>query len=220
MRKNIYFITILLLVAIGGGIFVLYKQITHSTPSSTPMGERENIKTYVSSFSLEKAPSQSLKGNISDMDGEIKWQARMATEAAKINSPIEIQQGENLFTGEDGSFTLTFLGVCIVDIIENTEIDVIQTLPKNIVFSQIDGTVTYSNLGENPITVRTSYLLTQFDGDIKIVRDSEKSTITISVITGNAIFAYNDKELVSHTVEAKNGQTYTFNYGTRQGVLK
>lgn len=219
MKKN-YLIVLVLFIAIGIGLFVLIKQKKTTIPSTTLSNETTVAPTNFSDFSLEKAPSQSLKGILSNMNGEIKWQARTATEAAIINSPIEIQQGENLFTGDNSNLTLTFLGTCIIDIFEKTEVDIIQTLPKNLVFSQVDGTATYSNLGENPITVRTSYLLTQLEGDVKIVRNSEKSTVIITVITGNVTFAYNDKNLKSHVIKAKEGQIFTFNYGTQKGVLK
>src|SRR3989344_3525327 len=47
-------------------------------------------------FSLENAPSESLKGKIEKMSGDIFWFGRVATEPARISSPIDVQQGENL----------------------------------------------------------------------------------------------------------------------------
>jgi len=73
------------------------------------------------------------------MKGNIDWQGRTATEAAGISAPITIQQGENLITEAGGSLTLVFQNACSLNFSEKTEIDIIQTLPADIVFSQSAG---------------------------------------------------------------------------------
>ena len=186
------------------------------SPSTTPL-LKENIST---NFSLKNAPSESLRGTISSMSGEISWQSRVATEAAVITTPLEIQQGEDLITGENGTLKLSFPNACDINLSENTEVDIIQTLPLSIVFSQITGTAEYTKVGSSPVTIRTSYLLSEITGNVIIERDTDNQIVTVTIRPGEVIFAYNDSKFVSHVVNAKAGQTYTFNYGTRKGVLK
>lgn len=171
-------------------------------------------------FSLENAPSGTIKGAITKMEGDVSWQSRVATEAAIITAPITIQQGENLKTGSKSGILLNFQDAVSVDISENTEIDVIQTLPTNIVYSQPSGSAKYFKLGTFPVSVRTKYLLAAIDGDVTISYDQAKPAITLKISNGSATLAYNDKKYISHEVVLSKGQTYTFNYDTRKGVVK
>jgi len=184
----------------------------------SPLAETAIKKT--SAFSLENAPSESLKGEITNMIGEISWQGRIATEAAKIITPITIQQGEKLITGEKSSLSLTFNNACSIDLSEKTEVDIIQTLPANIVFSQTSGTGEYVRTGNYPISIRVLKLLVEINGNISISIDPQKPIITLTIKSGNALVAYNDLKYVSHEVMVKNNQTFTFNYDKRKGVLK
>jgi hypothetical protein len=171
-------------------------------------------------FSLENAPSESLRGQITEMKGNIDWQGRTATEAAKISIPITIQQGENLITEEGSSLSLNFPGACSLNFSEKTEIDIIQTLPADMVFSQASGAAEYSKTGSYPIDIRSSALLTELTGEATISRNPQKPVVTVFVKSGSAVVAYNDLKYISHEVTINAGQTYTFNYGTRKGVAK
>lgn len=186
----------------------------------SPLAETNTNTKKISAFSLENAPSESLKGEIITMTGDISWQGRTATEAAKILFPITIQQGEKLITGEKGSLSLTFDNACSVDLSEKTEFDIIQTLPANIVFSQTSGTGEYVKTGSYPVSIRALKLLAEVDGIISISIDSEKPIITLTVKSGNALIAYNDSKYISHEVSVGSNQSFSFNYDTKKGVLK
>lgn len=206
----------LLLLFLGAGLVVvssfLYPQITLA-PTKKP------IKT--SHFSLTKAPKKSLKGQIIDYSGEIKYQSRVATQAAELtNFSQKIQQGEDYFTEENSSLSLIFPNHVQLDLAENTELKIIQTLPTTMVFSQLNGEVEYQTLGEYPVSVRTAFLLTELRGNVLISRDSENSLVTIEVKSGEAKLGYNDLTYQSHTLTLKPKDTYVFNYDTRQGELK
>lgn len=173
-----------------------------------------------SSFSLENAPTESLKGNIIKMTGDIRWQSRVATESSKISTPVAIQQGEKLGTGEKSSLSLVFPDACSVDFSENTEIEIIQTLPANLVFFQTSGIGEYNKTGSDPISIRTKNLLIEVDGDIVVSINPKKPVVTLTLKTGKAIVAYNDLRFISHEVILIPGKIYTFNEDTRKGVLK
>ncbi|PIS16081.1 hypothetical protein COT62_00255 [Candidatus Roizmanbacteria bacterium CG09_land_8_20_14_0_10_41_9] len=184
----------------------------------SPIAETTTQKT--SSFSLENAPTESLKGKITTMEGEINWQGRIATEPAKLSSPVAIQQGEKLITGEKSNLSLVFPDACLVEFSEKTEVDVIQTLPANIVFSQISGTGEYIKMGSYPVSIRIVNLLVEEDGDMVVFIDPEEPIVTLTIKSGKAIVAYNDSDFISREVALVDGQTFIFNYDTRIGDLK
>lgn len=204
-----------LLIGIFGlalaGYFLYPKLDTNSKP--------KQINT--SQFSLTKAPSQSLKGKIIDYSGEVFYQSRTATQAAELtNFNLVVQQGEDYLTKEDSGLSLLFPNHIQLELAENTELKIIQTLPQATVFSQLNGEVEYQTLGEYPLSVRTAYLLTELNGNILITRDSENSLVEIEVKSGQARLGYNDLNYQSHTLNLSAGEIFIFNYDTRQGDLK
>jgi|WetSurMetagenome_2_1015567.scaffolds.fasta_scaffold42147_4 hypothetical protein len=206
------------LIAVGAGYGInLIKNTKTALISSTVPGVKQNIDI---SFSPKNAPTDSLKGQITNMTGWIDWQGRTATESTRISSPITIQQGENLQTKENSSLSLTFLEVGTVEMSEKTEIDIIQTLPSNIVFLQASGSAKYTKTGSDPITIRAKKLIASMEGELAVSVDEEKPLVTLTQKSGSTTIAFNDLKYVSHLLKISEGQTYTFNYGTRKGVLK
>src|SRR3989339_420388 len=178
------------------------------------LGNSSYAKTK-SPFSLAKPPAKSLKGQIIDYAGEIKYQSRTATQSAKlVNFNRQVQQGEDYFTGEEAALTISFKNHCRLSMKENTELKIIQTLPKTMVFSQLNGEIQYQVLGKNPISIRTAYLLTELEGTGLITRDSEKSLVTVTIKSGQAKLAYNDLNYQSNTLTLEAGDSYVFNYDT------
>jgi hypothetical protein len=213
---------ILLVLAIFAIIAFVYYFSKDKKPESSsvysPMTEIVSEKT--SFFSLENAPKESIKGEITSMSGDISWQSRTATEASKLSSFSEVLQGEKYITGEDSNLSLSFENVCLIDLSSETEVEIIQTLPSSIVFSQTSGVGKYTKKGSNTISIRVLKLLVEIDGEILISIDSEDPIITLEVNSGSAIAAYNDLEYLSHEVSVYNGKTFTFNYDKRKGVLE
>src|SRR4051812_23316232 len=84
---------------IGGGIFIWNHHASESKKS-----------TFVKDvpFTIDIPPKNSDRGIISSLKGEVKWESRAATEAARITSPVEIVQAEKLETEEDGNVTVHF----------------------------------------------------------------------------------------------------------------
>jgi hypothetical protein len=205
----------IIIFAIVFGLSKMKDKESTAIPSTTQVITQKN-----SAFSLENAPKESLKGKITTMTGEIGWQGRTATEEAKLSSPITIQQGEKLESGEKSNLSLLISDACSVEFWENTEIEIIQTLPTNIVFSQTKGTGEYIKVGNYPVSIRVMNLLADVDGDVIISINPKKPYVTINTKSGKVTAAYNDSKLVSHEVALIKGQTFTFNYGTKRGVLK
>ncbi|KKQ47724.1 MAG: hypothetical protein US67_C0047G0011, partial [Candidatus Woesebacteria bacterium GW2011_GWD1_38_10] len=116
--------------------------------------------------------------------------------------------------------TIEFDNACIIEMSENTSVNVIQTLPINLVFRQSDGSAVFNRTGENPLSVRTLSLLSDINGKAKITIDKDKNTIYLEVISGSTTVAYNDLEFISRQMTIEENQTYTFNQDTRKGVLR
>ena len=195
----------------------LIKNTNSTLISSTVSGVKQNIDI---SFSPENAPTDSLKGQITSMTGWVDWLGRTATESTRISSPIMIQQGENLQTKENSSLSFIFPEVGTVAMSGKTEVDIIQTLPTNIVFLQASGAAEYTKTGSDPITIRAKKLIASMEGELAISIDEERPWVTLTQKSGSTMVAFNDLKYVSHEIKMVAGQTYTFNYGMRKGVLK
>lgn len=170
----------------------------------------------VSRFSLVKAPSQSLVGVITSMNGDVMYEPRLATEAAKISSPTEVQQGEGVSVGEVGSAIITFKDAAEIDINSNSGVDVIQTLPANLVFKQTLGTVSYKKLGTYPVSVRVGHLLIENGGEVKVSFTKDSPLTTVVVIDGSVKIAYNNLYNVSQVKTLSSGATLIFNEANRR----
>ena len=221
MLKKIllFLVPFLITMAAVVGYFKLTQKIsTISIPNLPSVSFSDLVK--FSRFSLEKAPSQSLVGSITSMTGDVEYESRVATEAAKISSPVSIQQGESLTTGETGKLILNFKDTVDISVDENSGISVIQTLPADLVFWQTLGSVEYKKLGTHPVSIRVGHLVIENEGDMKISFTKDSPVTTIVMINGTGTVAYNSLNNVSRVVNITTGQILKFNEGTRRVVLR
>lgn len=169
-------------------------------------------------FSLANAPTDSLIGTISALSGTVSWQSRIADNPVTLQSPRQIQQGESLFTGSDGSLALTFPTIATITLLKNSQINIIQTLPVNVVIQQIDGTVTYiAQSSTTPLSIRALDLLTtSTNGQVIISVDKVKSLITLSVVNGSATIAYTDTNNKSQVMTLAVNKKIIFNNNTKK----
>ena len=220
MKKVLLFLIPFLITAtVTVGYFKLTQKISSFSIPNLPSVSFSDLVKF-SRFSLEKAPSQSLVGTIISMNGEVEYEKRLATESARINSPVPVQQGESLTTGIDGKVILTFEKAVEINILPETSVGVIQTLPADMVFTQTVGSAEYKKLGTLPVSIRSRHLLIKNDGDITVSVDKLKPIITVSVTSGSATFAYNNINNISRVVEVVEGKILTFNDDTRRVVVK
>jgi len=153
--------------------------------------------------------------------GIIKWQSRIATQAAQISSPVPIQQGEQLETGDNGKATIEFPNVSLINISPDSQINFAQTLPVNLVMVQNKGMVEYQKLGENEISVRVLHLLIeQVAGDMTISIDKDQPWVIVYIKKGMVKIAYNDSQNISQEVTVNEGQQLSFNDLTREVTLQ
>ena len=207
------------------GYFKLTQKIsTINIPSLPNISFSDLVK--VSRFSLSKAPSESLVGDITNMQGIVKFQDRVATESAILTSPIvDVQQGESFETGSNGSFGLAFPSLsdnpkAEITVSPNTNLNIVQTLPADLVFSQTTGVAEYRKLADIPVTIRSLHLLIEDDGDITITLDDSAPFVTVVVNSGSATVAYNNISNISRVLTVNAGQKLTFNDHTRRVVIK
>lgn len=172
------------------------------------------------SFSIENAPSEAIKGTVTRMSGQVFWEARTATEAAEVNNLVNLQQGEQIQTGETGSMDIVFPNAIQIKAEPKTQIDFVQTLPVNFVASIASGSAEFKKVSTIPVTIRALHLLvkvnsTQEAGDLSIGIDEEKGLVNLNIISGSITVAFNDLNLVSKEVNFTSGQRVTFNDLTR-----
>jgi hypothetical protein len=218
-RAILFLIPFLITTVLVVGYFKLTQKITAIKIPSLPSVSFSDLVKF-SRFSLDKAPSQSLVGVITSMNGEVKHEKRLATESAKINSPVPIQQGESLTTGVDGNLVLTFEKAAEIIISSDTSVGIIQTLPADLVFSQSSGTVEYKKLASLPVSIRSLHLLIENEGDITVSVDKIYPYVTVTINSGSATFAYNNVNNISRVWKFDAGTTLIFNDDTRRVALK
>jgi hypothetical protein len=171
-------------------------------------------------FSIATPPSQSLIGDITSVVGEVAWESRVATEPAMIGMNRKIQQGEKLKTGP-GIVVVKFANVAELLIDNNAEIDFSQTLPTGFVFHQTEGTITYSRLGEVPLSVRAMHVLIDQElGEISLTVNTIDQIVTVSVITGSIRVGFNDPTLNTNVLDVHAGEKLIFYDDTREVEIK
>ena len=168
-------------------------------------------------FSLDVAPSQSLKGTAFPLKDEVFWQSRIATVPAKISKPKQIQQGEEIVTKDQGQASVTFKDMLDLFILPKTEVDFVQTLPENIVINQNSGSVQYSKLGESPVSIRSlSLLVTILKGEVTISVDENQTFVTAEINKGSISVGYNDSRQITQTFNVSEGKRLIFNNYTKK----
>jgi hypothetical protein len=163
------------------------------------------------SFNIANPPSDSVKGKILEMSGEIFWEGRIATTESQLISQIDIQQGESIRTGEQGILSVDFKNQALVKLSSKTKVDFIQTIPSNFVANIASGSAEFKKLSTVPVSIRARHLLINIkSGKISIGVDSESSLVNLSIIEGGITVAYNDLNLVSHLQELDAPQRISF----------
>jgi hypothetical protein len=172
-------------------------------------------------FSLEDAPTDSLRGTIATFSGEVQWQSRTATMPAALTVTRTLQQGEEVVTGDDGTLTLLFPTLLRIALKPNTSLSALQTIPNALVFAQQTGSATYTQLLTTPLSVRSRYLLIQQNaGTMTVMVDADTGDSTIAVLQGSVTVAYNDSANVSTVQTISEGNTFIFQGSNRQGIIK
>jgi hypothetical protein len=157
------------------------------------------------------------------MSGEIKWQSRVATEAAQIKKPISIQQGEELISGEDGSATIYYQNGLRLFLSPGSHVSFVQMLSTNFVFNQLKGEVEYQKRSSVPLAIRSLHLLIQMDdsnGDIQMTIDEKTAEVDLIIRRGSVRIAFNDEKNLSNVINLREGDHYQFDDKKRQGSLE
>jgi hypothetical protein len=170
-------------------------------------------------FSIEAAPTESIKGTIMKRQGEILWESRIATEPAALTENVLIKQGERLVTGDNGTVTVDFPKVGLISLNEDADLSFIQALPVDFVVQQKKGLVKYEIQGDVPLSIRIrSGLVTKASGTIEITVTEDDSLIYISPVEGTATIGFNDLDFVSQVFTLREGETYEYNSDERTAI--
>jgi hypothetical protein len=173
-----------------------------------------------SSFSLGVAPRESLRGTVVSLSGEVGWQSRTATQASQIIKPTQIQQGEEIVTGEKGRASVAFSDKVNITINPATQINFIQTLPANILIGQNNGSAEYKNLNNTSLSVRSQDLLIKITrGAVDISVSKTQPRITIDVKEGSITAGYNDLSYKTQVLNAQSGNRLIFRTDTKRASL-
>ena len=171
-------------------------------------------------FSLENAPSNSLRGTIATMSGTISWLSRTGSKPIKLIKPRTIQQGEALGTGADGKAVVTIQNDAALELSPNAHLALIQLLPQNFVFLQDKGSILYENSIKVPISVRNYDLLTVMTkGVMTVLVDATKKTVTVAVEKGTVQEGFEDTQNNSTVISVATGQTFVFDETTKTGSV-
>ena len=199
----------------------IYFAKNHSVPEPIITIGKKASSFEPTKFSLENAPSESIKGQITNMSGEIWWQSRTATEPAKLTEAITIQQGETLIASDEGKLTVSFSPAATITLFPETQVEIIQTLPLNLVFNQTKGIGQYQVSGTSPVTIRSFNLIVNIDkGLLNIDTDEETGVVILSLKTGAAKVGYNSPEFESRVWQLEPGDIFEYDSNERRGYFK
>ncbi len=210
---------LLLVLSIVISFAATYIFVKPPVKSSANANKIDKLQDTASSFSLEEAPNKSLRGKLAKIAGDVKIQTRKATEPAALSSETEIQQGEVLVTGEDGSLTVEFKNGARLRVSAESNVDFAQTLPEHIVIVQKEGNVRYQSAKNSVMSVRSMHLLADIaaGSDVTIEKDAELLNFTVK--KGSVKMAFNDLENITTKIIVAEGETYVFNDDTREGEI-
>lgn len=212
MLKQILLVIVFFAVGFIGVLGVSYSLITHNPPKTSPITTK---------FSFEKAPSQALVGNIVFLSGDTGWISRTATTSSTIKSPIKLQQGEGVTTGTDGKLQFIFPSAVSVSLMANSQVNIIQTLPVNIMLQEVQGTASYTRINL-PVSIRALDMVMTLEkaATVQVQVDPKTSRVFATVTNGTITVAYTDTNNTSNLISVKSGEKLVFNNNTKEEVIR
>lgn len=199
----LYFAAGLLLV-----FFYFRNSLFLSSQKQTSLLQQISIKPQ---FSLENAPTDSLRGAIVTLSGQVFWKSRTASESAQIFQPQQVQQGEAVETKKEGFANIEIAEGLIILMSQNSMLDFIQTLKTNFLLQQNFGAISYVKSNYIPLTIRIDNLIIKLgSGELNAVSDINGTQITLELARGRATLAYNDNNFVTQIVEMADQETIVF----------
>lgn len=194
-------------VTVGAYLLINRQSVLSSSPS------------VASKFSLEKPPTDALSGEVTALSGKVVWQSRLPDQAPiLLTGPRKVQQGEEIDTDDKASAVISFPDIATISASAKTQINIVQTLPANIVIQQKQGTAVYDK-GESaiPVSVRELDLLVNLGkGQSSITLDKDKQQVTVAVKTGQVTISYTDTQNVTQVQDIKKGQRIVFDNNTKK----
>ncbi len=140
-------------------------------------------------------PADSQKGELSDISGDVKVQSFykdsffQATASAKI-----VQQGDTVLNGSRASALVSFTNYADLKLGSNAEIVFSGLMPGQFLIWQKGGTVIYTTIGNEKLSIRSLNALVSLEGGIKIVTDSYYGTVSLAMTDGTATIGFEDKD--------------------------
>ncbi len=207
---------IFLSVILGGSFTLIY--FGWRTTAPPPSRQATSLPQPLPAFSWAAAPSQTLTGQVLAVSGDFTWQSRTATAPAAFLTPPVLQQGDSLFAGASGSALISFPPAAGLAVYPKTRLNIIQTLPSDLVFEQLGGRVDYSASSSSPLSVRAAHLLVRLTaGSLSVAFNTPSNRITVTVSTGSATLAFNDLNLQTQVATLSARRSYLYNDATRRG---
>lgn len=215
---------LIFLVAVSFGVlfFIIFAK-TQPQPMATPSTNNTTLPYAPSKFSIENAPSESLKATIASHSGTLKFESRVATEPAEIKEiPTQMQQGEIIQTNENSTAFLRFPDLLTINMTPETSVEFVQTLPQNLVIAQTTGAARYTKTNPvTPLSIRSLHLLiNQNEGEFTVFVDPEEAGVSVQSVKGEITVAYNDTDNVVQTVTIPEEKKLTFDDDNRDYILK
>lgn len=215
------FIIGILFIIVGAFIAFVFVSLNKSVGTDNTVTTNTLATIAKTKFSMSSAPSESLRGIVNDIKGQVRWQSRTATTSANLVDTILIQQGENISTGQDGQLNIQFASSSAMMLSANTEVEVIQTLPTSMVFRQSKGSARYSALAKTPVSVRILNALVNIkSGVVTIEIDGETGLVMLSQESGASTIAYNSPDYVTKVWDIDAPEKFEYDSNEQRGYYR
>lgn len=205
-------------IIVGLGLVALY---TKFFPVPIQKIEKEQTVPPASHFSIEHAPSNSIKATIATFSGKVEWLSRVATEASRLTTIRKLQQGEDIATDETGTATLQFPNLGSITLQPNTKLSIIQTIPADIVLQQNSGSVIYEKTGTLPLSIHSlALLIEQKVGTMRVTVNTNRDIVTVTVTKGSVTAAFEDGNNTTQLREISEGHILQFDSDANEAIIK
>lgn len=181
---------------------------TIETPSPTP----------TINFSIETPPRLSLKGKVASLSSNVFYISRSSSQEQIFNPDQQVLQGETIISSNSANIQFSFYQDNLVKLSEKTSLEIIQSLPNNIVYKQISGNAYYKISNQKTSVIITPLLLFSDSGEFTISIDDKRKILKVTVSQGEITIAFNDTQYNSIVKSFKKRETLSFDLVNKQIV--
>lgn len=180
----------------------------------SPLSKEVTPIMLISPVAVEP-PSESQKGTLSEVQGDVLHYPRVAKDWQQARNGEVINQGETIWTKEIGSATVTYPNFATINLKSGSELGIVRTLQNTFLVNQASGSATFAKQDpQRVLAIRISNTLIELlAGTVETDINQETGIITLTQTEGNSKFGIVDQDNETQIYTLKANQVATINDG-------